>query len=400
VLASTPLKTGARKGQIGVLVVLLGLMAIFWSTRPATASVERKLDETRNKISKANQKKGVLSGEIAGLSKRIRRYETQVAALRAEERAVEARLAAKQAELDRAEDELEKAEDELEQLVRKLNRSLAILSDRLVAIYESGKVDLTDLILESQSYGDLVERSEYFAQIQTQDEEIVARVRGLRDRQRELVARLTRVKQRIEGVRDQIAREEKNLEVARQAVESQQGRLVSARGKRRSAVAVINRQVGSLEKIEADLQAKVQQQVAAASGVSTLPPGPMTAPSAAGLIWPLSGPVTSGFGMRWGRMHEGIDVGVPTGTPIRAAKGGTVIMASYNGGYGNFTCVDHGGGLSTCYAHQASFAASTGQRVSQGQVIGYSGNTGSSTGPHLHFEVRINGVAQDPMRYL
>ena len=93
-------------------------------------------------------------------------------------------------------------------------------------------------------------------------------------------------------------------------------------------------------------------------------------------------------------------IAVPNGTPIRAAKAGRVIMASYNGGYGNYTCVDHGGGLSTCYAHQSGFAASTGQRVSQGQIIGYSGNTGSSTGPHLHFEVRVNGAAQDPMAYL
>lgn len=388
-------------GKIALLALLGGLLAVlFWSTRPATASVESKLNETRSKIGEANEKKGVLSGEIAGLSKQIRAYETQVVALRAEERAVEARLAAKQAELDRAEAELEKAEAELAKLARKLKESLSILRDRLVSIYQSGKMDLSDLILDSTSYGDLVERSEYFAQIQSQDEEIVSRVRDLRDRQKVLVEKLTQVKLQIEQVRDEIAREEKNLEVARQAVESQQGRLVTARGKRRSAVAEIDQQVGALEEIEADLQAKIQEQIAAASGYSSLPPGPMTAPSAAGLVWPLSGPVTSGFGIRWGRMHEGIDIGVPTGTPIRAAKGGTVIMASYNGGYGNYTCVDHGGGLSTCYAHQAGFAVSTGQRVSRGQVIGYSGNTGSSTGPHLHFEVRINGAAQDPMAYL
>ena len=148
------------------------------------------------------------------------------------------------------------------------------------------------------------------------------------------------------------------------------------------------------------MQAEIQAEIQAASGVSTLPAGPMSAPSAAGLVWPLSGTVTSGFGYRWGRMHEGIDVAVPEGTPVRAAKGGTVILASYYGGYGNYICVDHGSGLSTCYAHLSGYASSSGQRVSQGQVIGYSGNTGSSTGPHLHFEVRVNGAAQDPMGYL
>jgi murein DD-endopeptidase MepM/ murein hydrolase activator NlpD len=368
--------------------------------RPAEASVEGRLSETESKIAKANQAKGVLSGEIAGLNKRIRAYETQVAALRAEEREAEVRLAEKQAELDRAEGELKAAYKELKAIARRLKASLDTLRERLVAIYEAGSTDISDIVFASNDYGDLIEQSEYLRQIQSSDEDLVTRVRSLRDRQRELVVELKTVKERIEKVRNGIAAEEKQLETARSAVESQQGKLVRAKGTRNAALSRINSRVGRLENIRADLQAEIQQQIAEASGVSTLPAGPMSAPSAAGLVWPLSGTVTSGFGYRWGRMHEGIDVAVPEGTPIRSAKAGTVIMASYNGGYGNYTCVDHGGGLSTCYAHQSGFAASVGQRVSQGQVIGYSGNTGSSTGPHLHFEVRINGAAQDPMGYL
>jgi murein DD-endopeptidase MepM/ murein hydrolase activator NlpD len=122
--------------------------------------------------------------------------------------------------------------------------------------------------------------------------------------------------------------------------------------------------------------------------------------SAFGLAWPLRGPVTSGFGYRWGRMHQGIDIGVPVGTPIHAAKSGTVIFVGSMSGYGNVVIIDHGGGFSTLYAHQSRTASSKGQQVSQGQVIGYSGNTGHSTGPHLHFETRINGNPQDPRRYL
>ncbi len=137
-------------------------------------------------------------------------------------------------------------------------------------------------------------------------------------------------------------------------------------------LARIDSQVGHLEEIQADLQAKIQEQIAAASGLSTLPAGPMSAPSAAGLIWPLDGLLTSGFGGRdspggvGSTNHEGIDIAVPEGTPIRAAKGGTVIIASYNGGYGNYTCIDHGGGLSTCYGHQSAFAVTSGQSVDPG----------------------------------
>ena len=397
-----PLRKAVTNGRIAAafLVGLACLAAFAWSMRPAEASVESRLSETESKIAKANRSKGVLSNEIAGLNRRIRAYETQVAALRAEERSVEVRLEKKQAELDRAEGALMDAYRELKAIARRLKSSLDTLRDRLVAIYEAGSTDISDIVFASNDYGDLIEQSEYLRQIQSSDEDLVSRVRSLRDRQRELVLELKTVKERIEKVRDGIAAEEKQLETARSAVESQQGKLVRARGTRNAALSKINSRVGRLENIRADLQAEIQQQIAEASGISTLPAGPMSAPSAAGLVWPLSGTVTSGFGYRWGRMHEGIDIAVPEGTPIRSAKAGTVIMASYNGGYGNYTCVDHGGGLSTCYAHQSGFAASVGQRVSQGQVIGYSGNTGSSTGPHLHFEVRINGAAQDPMAYL
>jgi murein DD-endopeptidase MepM/ murein hydrolase activator NlpD len=123
-------------------------------------------------------------------------------------------------------------------------------------------------------------------------------------------------------------------------------------------------------------------------------------PSSAGLIWPVSGPVTSPFGMRWGRLHAGIDIGVPTGTPIRAAAAGTVIVCGYDGGYGNLVVLDNGGNLATAYAHQSQIAVTCGQHVEQGQTLGYVGCTGHCFGPHLHFEVRINGSAVDPLGYL
>jgi murein DD-endopeptidase MepM/ murein hydrolase activator NlpD len=382
------------------VLAAVGMFFAAWTQGPAQATVEERLGKTEKRLADTKAKRGVLSKEIAGLSARISNYEAQVAALRAEERQAEIRLAEKQAELDRAEEQVAAAYEELKLLAARLERSLVILSDRLVAIYQSGTTDVTDLVLTTADYGELIQQSEYLKHIQSQDETIVTRVRDLRDQQQATVIRLKDAKETIESARDSIAAEERNLATTRQAVESQQGELLTVRGKRRAALNKVDARAESLEKIQADLQAKIQEQIAAASGLSTLPAGPMSAPSAAGLIWPLDGLLTSGFGYRWGRMHEGIDIAVPEGTPIRASKGGTVIMASYNGGYGNYTCIDHGSGLSTCYAHQSGFVAGAGQSVSQGQIIGYSGNTGSSTGPHLHFEVRVNGAAQDPMGYL
>ena len=122
-------------------------------------------------------------------------------------------------------------------------------------------------------------------------------------------------------------------------------------------------------------------------------------PSASGFIWPVSGPITSGFGWRWGRMHEGIDIGAACGTPIRAAASGTVVYAGWMDGYGNLTIIDHGGGMATAYGHQSAIYVGGGS-VSQGQTIGAVGSTGHSTGCHLHFEVRVNGTPVNPLNYL
>jgi murein DD-endopeptidase MepM/ murein hydrolase activator NlpD len=110
--------------------------------------------------------------------------------------------------------------------------------------------------------------------------------------------------------------------------------------------------------------------------------------------------VTSPFGYRWGRLHEGIDIGAAYGSPIVAAASGTIIYCGWESGYGNLTVIDHGGNLATAYGHQSSIAVACGQQVTQGQVIGYVGSTGHSTGPHLHFEVRIDGNPVDPLGYL
>lgn len=126
-------------------------------------------------------------------------------------------------------------------------------------------------------------------------------------------------------------------------------------------------------------------------------PGPINGSSK--LSWPLSGPITSRFGQRWGRLHAGIDLGVPTGRPIAAAAPGRVTYSGWMSGYGNVVIIDHGT-IDTLYGHQSHRVARVGQSVSRGQVIGYVGSTGNSTGPHLHFETRVNGVAKDPLRYL
>jgi len=182
------------------------------------------------------------------------------------------------------------------------------------------------------------------------------------------------------------------------AATSQQAASVQA-----SAHAVLQGRIAAFAAESSDL-ASQQQQVAAliAQAASASPANTTPAPGshAVGLTWPIHGSVTSEFGPRWGGFHPGIDIADPTGTPIHAAKGGQVIFAGWEGGYGNFVLIDHGGGIVTGYAHQSQIAVTQGQTVSQGQTIGSVGSTGDSTGPHLHFEVRINGAPQNPRSYV
>lgn len=130
------------------------------------------------------------------------------------------------------------------------------------------------------------------------------------------------------------------------------------------------------------------------------PEPPPPPPSSGNVIWPSGGVVTSGFGPRWGRMHNGIDIAAGAGTPVVAAQSGTVIQAQSYGGYGNMVVIDHGGGFTTLYAHLSQISVSTGQSVGQGTQVGLMGCTGSCTGTHVHFETRVNGIPQDPMLYL
>jgi murein DD-endopeptidase MepM/ murein hydrolase activator NlpD len=378
------------------LFVLLCALAGALRAGQAPASLESRLDAKKHKLDAVERHKGVLTTTISGYSDRINRLEGEVAALRNREAAVQRQLDVVQRRLDRAEARLKVEKDHLLVLRAHLRRALLALRGRLVSIYKAGTPDYLTVLLESKGWSDLVTRTEYLNQLRDQDQLLIGRVRDLRNATRNVVDRLRAARDRIESARNTIAARKQQLVSTRSAIESHQSRLERARGKRRDALARIVDHEQQLDGDVADLQAKIAAKLAP-SGV--LPVGPIQG-GGHGLIWPVSGPVVSGFGMRWGQMHEGDDIAVPTGTPIRAAASGTVSIAAPTGGYGNYTCIDHGGGLSTCYGHQEAFAVSAGQSVTQGQVIGYSDCTGHCFGPHVHFEVRINGQAVDPMGYL
>jgi len=391
----------ARLAPAALLAAAAALLVLLAAGTVALADdLESKLDAKEAKLSEVRERASVLTTTISRYRERVERLTDEVAALRGREAAVRARLEAKQAELDRAVAELDTAKRRLAVVRARLKRALIALRERLVAIYEAGTPDVLSVIVGADGYDDLVERTEYLNHIRGMDEAVVDRVRDLRDEVKRTVARLRTVKERIEAARDAIAVEHRALVDARAAVQRRQSALVATRRRREAALERIEATEqelhGEVTEIQAELAARLGETASA-----PLPAGPIRYGSGQ-LIWPVNGPVVSGFGMRWGRMHQGIDIAVSAGTPIRAADAGTVVLVQSeagSGGYGNFTCLDHGGGLQTCYAHQSSFAVTSGS-VSQGDVIGYVGCTGHCYGDHLHFEVRIAGSPTDPLGYL
>lgn len=391
----------SRLALAALFAALAALVVLLAASAAPAEDLESKLDAKEAKLSKAQERSGVLTTTISRYGDRIDRLTAEVADLRTREAAVEVRLHAKQAELDRAVAELDVAKDRLARMRAHLKRALVSLRERLVAIYEAGTPDMLSVIVGADDYDDLIDRTEYLNHIRGNDEAIVGRVRDLRDQVKRTVTRLRSAKNRIEAARDVIAAEEQALASARAAVQGRQADLVAARADRVAALKKIEGTEEHLHGEVAEIQAELAVQLGEMAS-APLPAGPIRYGSGQ-FIWPVDGPVVSGFGMRWGRMHEGIDIAVPAGTPIRAAADGTVVLMqsdAESGGYGNFTCLDHGGGLQTCYAHQSAFAVSSGQSVSQGDVIGYVGCTGHCFGDHLHFEVRVGGAPTDPLGYL
>jgi murein DD-endopeptidase MepM/ murein hydrolase activator NlpD len=274
------------------------------------------------------------------------------------------------------------------------------LANRLVQIYKEDSPDVVTVVLEADGFADLLERTEFLQRTSAQDARIISRVRDAKAETQATAERLDRLEKRAEKVAEAIEAEVVEVAAVKGELVDRRESYASARAQKaqlltntRASRAELEDHVASLEREQAAVLARLRGP--AANGIA----GPIRQGSS-GLIWPANGSISSGFGMRWGRLHAGIDIPLPEGTGLRAAASGTVAIAGWTGGYGNYTCIQHGGSLSTCYGHQSSISVSVGQSVSQGQVIGASGNTGHSTGPHLHFEVRVNGSPVDPLGYL
>ncbi len=390
---------------IGVAALPLALFALLpLISSGAPNNLGSKIERKRDQIEWRKGRERVLSTDISGYTRKINVLQGEITTLQGRQVRLQTSLDAKRAELARIQEDLRRERLRLARLRARLAEARQALASRLVDLYKADHPDLVTVVLESNGFADLLERTEFMQRVSHQDARIIGIVRRAKADAIATAKRLDRLEARAQVVADEIENEVNQVVAVKDQLVDRRGRYASVRSDKSTMLASTRDDrhalEGDLRALEAE-QAKVIAaiQSAAGGGGGSAPAGPIQ-PGSGGLIWPVNGPVVSPFGMRWGRLHAGVDIAVPAGTPIRAAQSGRVVLLGWTGGYGNYTCIQHGGSLSTCYAHQSAYSTSMGASVSQGQVIGSVGCTGHCFGDHLHFETRINGSPVNPAGYL
>lgn len=384
-----------KKRQYAAAALLAALLAVSGSGYILADDLDDQLSDVQSQIESAKAQQISAQATIDEVLGRIKQIQQELDAATAELNRIQNQVNAVNAKIRQTEEELRQAEARLAERQRLLNR-------RVRAIYMHGQLNYLEVIMGSKSFSDFANRLELLKRIIRADYNLIMEIQ---EQQRQIAAKKAQLdaeKQELEKVLAQAAQQQKAV-AAKKA--EQQVVLDSARNAKAAATQMESELQATSDDIRARIQARQAALAAQSSGGGGYAGGTIVTGSGA-LSWPVSGPITSSFGYRIHPIfgvpigHAGIDIGVPEGTTVRAADSGTVIEADWLGGYGYAVIIDHGNGLQTVYGHNSSLLVSAGQSVSKGEPIAYSGSTGYSTGPHCHFEVRLNGTPVDPMGYL
>jgi murein DD-endopeptidase MepM/ murein hydrolase activator NlpD len=384
-----------------VLGVLVALSLVLSSAAARGAPEDDRIRQLHQQIGEASAQEAAALAELDEIRAARMAIEARVADLDRQLTAAEARLVPLVAEADRLAESYTILQGKVERTQAKLDGARHDFEVSAAEQYRSARRGSSyDVVLAARPKV-LVQQDKYLDHVSRERDALVQRVESLRQRletqRRELEdqkRRADEARAEAQGARDQVATLRTEIEPAR--VDAAQRELAEGQ-----AVAEIQAQKGDFEAELASLQAASDSIAARLRALGSGPGSPGGCQAR-----PVPGGISSGFGqrfhpvLRYSRMHNGADMSAGSGTPIHACRAGTVVIAGGQGGYGNTIVIDHGGSMATLYAHQSSLAASQGAHVEAGEVIGYVGSTGMSTGPHLHFEVRLSGNPVDPAAYL
>ena len=391
-----------RRLTLAFLVGLVVATPAFGDDSTKKQQIDSQISSLEGKLAASKQREQHLRSVVAGYTSRIRTLEARVGDVSLRLSTMEADLALHQRRLNALNELFGVQTKKFNFLKLQYAESVNVLNTRLVDIYESDEASTIDVFLGASSVQDALDKVQYLNDIGDQDRRVAQQVAAAKAQIRVQRAKTKKLRGSVQSETAVISARTAQARYVRDQLVGAKGDLSTKQQQKLQDISQLTKEqqaeageIDALRASSASLAARIQAaQAGRQSG------GPSSTPSSAGLVWPASGPVTSPFGWRWGRMHEGIDIGAGYGASIYAAAAGTVIYCGWESGYGNLTVIDHGGNLATAYGHQSSISVACGQQVSQGQVIGAVGSTGHSTGPHLHFEVRVNGSPVDPLGYL
>jgi len=359
----------------------------------------RSLSEVEQRARAAAAREQVLTGDVTRYSRRVRAVEVRLAPVQARWTTLNAELTGLRGRRIELTARLDAERRRLATFTKLLAAQRGVLAARVSAAYRTGEPTMLQIVLRSGSLSDAVSVRDNLERLNEQD-------RGLIVETRANVGRLRRSRDAIRSTRAEVYRTEQQVAVreaeakrAYTVIATERNRLVAARGARAALLSRVKEDRRELEAEARGLRARSARLAAQIRSSSSGLPSTVAVGGGGQFSWPVNGPITSSFGWRWGRMHEGIDIGAPMGAPIGASASGRVIVAGWSGGYGNLVVVSHGS-IATAYAHMSRIAVSVGQEVGRGTVLGAVGCTGHCFGPHVHFEVRVNGVPQNPVNYL
>lgn len=363
-----------------------------------------QLDSIQQQVNQQNAAKADAETVIGSVSEQLRQIEEQLRQATAELGTIKEQRVA-------VENDITLNERQLAEAQKRLEGRESVFYKRVRDIYINGRLSYLDVVIGSKDFSDFANRLEVLKRIIDSDITLINEIKKER-------ADIEAHKQKLEADRAKLVELEKAALAKQAEIEQKKAErnvvLQKAQNDRATAMQAIEELNASSAQVSAMLKERQAARAAAAAAAAA------TAAQSSGgqgasdnwvqgtgqLGWPVSGEITSPYGYRvhpiWGTTiyHSGIDIGVDEGTPVHAADGGVVVWSGWMGGYGYAVVIDHGNGLSTLYGHNSELAVDEGQSVAKGQVISYAGSTGNSTGPHVHFEVRVNGDPVDPMGYL
>ena len=359
-----------------------------------------QLDSIQQQVNQQNAIKTDAETVIVSVSEQLRQIEEQL-------RQAQQQLESIQQQRIAVENDITINEKLLAEAQKRLEGREAVFYKRVRDIYINGRLSYLDVVIGSKDFRDFANRLEILKRIIDSDIKLIDEIKKERA---EIAAR----KQALEQSRAKLVELEKAAAAKQAEIEQKKKErevvLQKAQNDRAIAMQAIEELNASSAQITSLLKARQAERAAARAAAEAAAQQSSSSYSwvqgTGQLGWPVSGEITSPYGYRthpiWGTTiyHSGIDIGVDEGTPVHAADGGTVAWSGWMGGYGYAVVIDHGNGMSTLYAHNSDLAVSEGQDVGKGQVVAYAGSTGNSTGPHVHFEVRISGDPVDPMGYL